>query len=335
MAMRTVKMKTVSHTKFATFRAELGTISWLYPNDGYSCFPSLVGDEALQSGKSPRVMELPLVLSNLRPLSDVGELFQCNACRPLFRLLNDFPAYIVEHRTQDTIFPSADGFEPFLGRTGALKLKLSSYFGVMASYMFSLLTFEIQSCRQCGEVASAHINADDTDWLCLLNFLLNCQTKIDFAILHIQGNFSLPMSPIQILLVVVTDIDGQAKSPPNSRDGCLGSHELESGAMEMKRVTTETDELFPSCPMAISPTNRSYSLTNQSCWEWACCPDLPVGSAVEPVSAKGSGAEGDIGDLVQCLVIGLESAKQNKPITRGSNKFEFQSLPDQHISILA
>lgn len=328
-------MKTISHTKFATFRAELGTISWLYPNDGYSCFPSLVADEALQSGKSPRVMELPLVLSNLRPLPDAGEIFQRNTRRPLFRLLNDFPAYIVKHPAQDTIFPSTDGFEPSLGRTGALCLKLLSYFGIVPSYMLSLLAFEIQPSRQCGKVASAHINADNTDWLDLLDFLLDCQTEIDFAIAHIQDNFSFPMSPIQILLVVVADIDGQAKSPPNSRDGCLGSLELESGAVEMERVTTETDELPPSCPMAISPTNRSYSLTDQPCWKWACCPDLPIGSAVEPVSAKGFGAEGDIGDFVQGSVVGLESAEQNKPVTRGSNKFEFQGLPDQHISILA
>jgi hypothetical protein len=66
-----MKMKTISHTKFATSRAELGTISRLYPNNGYACLPSFVADKVLQLGESPRVMELPLVFSNLRPLSNV------------------------------------------------------------------------------------------------------------------------------------------------------------------------------------------------------------------------------------------------------------------------
>jgi hypothetical protein len=335
MAMRTMKMKTISHTRFATSRAELGTISWLYPNDGYPCFPSFVADKVLQLGESPRVMELPLVFSNLRPLPDVGELFQCNACRTLFCLLNDFSAYIVEHPGQDTVFPFANSLEPSFGRTGALKLKLSSYFSIMASYMFSLLTFEIQSRRASSQVFSAHINTDDTNWLCLLNFLLNCQTEINFAAAHIQHNFCFLVFPIQMLPVILADNNGQAKSPPDSADGYPSSIQFESGAMKMERATAEIDELPSCCPITISPSYLSYSVTDQPCWEWACCSDLPVGSAVELVSAKGFRAEGDIGDLVQCSVISLESLKQNKSVIGSSNKFEFQGLPDEHIFILA
>jgi hypothetical protein len=141
--------------------------------------------------------------------------------------------------------------------------------------------------------------------------------------------------PIQILPVILADNDRQSKSPSDSADGYLGSIQFESGAMQMEKGTIKTKQLASPCSIAISPTNRSYSLTDQPCWEWACCSDLPVGSAVELVSAKGFRAEGDIGDFVQGSVVDLESLKENKSVIGSSNKFEFQGLPDQHIFILA
>lgn len=103
--------------------------------------------------------------------------------------------------------------------------------------------------------------------------------------------------------------------------------------MKMEGTDVETDKLGPSLPMAVSPAGLPDGLADQPRREQACCPDLPVGKVVEPVPAKGLRTEGDAGDFVQGLVVGLEGSEQNKPVFGGGSKFEFDGLSDQHMSI--
>lgn len=335
VTMRTMKMKTIPGTRLATSGAEPRAVGGIYPDDRYPSLHCLVGNKALKSGESPVVVKIPLALSHLRPLPDVGQVFEGDGIAQTPCLLNDSPAYVMKHPVQDTVFPSANGFDAPMGRAGALCLKLLSHIGIMSPYILGLLALEVKSRGAGCQVTPADINPDNPDWLDSINFLLNNKAEVNPALPHIQDNLGFPVPPICILLVVIALVDGQIQPAPDNGNGCPILLYLECGAVEMKRAAVEIDKLPTPFWIPVSPADLPYCLADQSCRERACCPDSAVGSVVEPVSAESLRAEGDVGDIVQGLVVSLKGAEQNGPVLRRGFEFEFQGFPSQHMSILA
>ena len=335
MAMRAPEMKVTSNTKLTAPRAKLRAICWSNPDDRYSSFSCFVADEILEFGKSPRMMEVSLPFPDSGSLSNVGEGLQSDSHRPLLCLFNYPFAYIMKHPAQDTVFPSANSFKSSSGRTGALELKLPSYLGIMPSYMFCFLTFEVKPGGAGSQIASANIYTNNTDWFDWLNFLLYGKTEINFSLPHIKNDLSLSLLPLRILLVIATEMNRQVKSTINCQNRAPILFNLKGSAVKMKRVTVKPKELVVSFPVAISPAYLSYRLTDQPCWERTFYSDFSVGETIELISAESSSGEGNLSSSVQGLIIGFKGAKEDKPIIRGGFKFDFYGFSNQHSYIVA
>jgi len=328
-------MKTTSNPKLTTPRTKLGAIGWLYPDNGYPSLSGFVANKVLKFAESPAIMEVSLSFSYSSPLSDVLKAFQGDSYRPLPCLVNNMATYIMEHPRQDTVFSSANRFQPSSCRASALCLKLLSFLEKMASYMLSLSPLEIKTVRASGKISSANIYSDNTDGNDWLNLLFNGQAEINTPFSHIKNNFCFPVPPVQIPSVIIRKDDGQVKPGANNRDGCLIVLQLEGGTMKMEGTAVKVDKLPTPLRITVCPANLAYCFADEPSGKRAFCSNLGISQAIKSISAEGLMTEGNKSDFIESLIIGRKRAEESKPLIRTRLQLEFKGFLSQHKLILA
>ena len=249
--MGAAEVGTVTDAELSASGTESAGVTRINKSHSNALLQSLVPDEPLELGKRPRLVDVPLPLSDLGSLPDVLEVFHHEDV--VWRGGLDYP--LADGVVQVADYPAFLAREPFqepLGSLGAFGLEGSPQIRKVPPYVHSLLARKPETIGCGGEVADAEVypdrvsslwsgdspREDDIDVVSPLSAI----SSID----HHSGSGSLPLKEMP-LVVAQNKGDSDSAVDCGERDHFLGGDVTENPLVIGHRSRLEAPDLaeFP------------------------------------------------------------------------------------------